>query len=586
MVNEIVHAYRTAYDAEMQASLGRTEAAFFGLSRPTKLALRKDFDRAKAAAIARLDRNVFLQPNANDKLNQFKDNTLGDKIPYRAASCVTHERAAHGASSARADIGRMSAFHYLTAKKKVDLLKVCVEEDGAAAIRSNGFGVQRRPRDSFQFGPSAPSPHILLSESLDHLRYRHLSLDNHISKMRFQNKQEVFDEIFRKARKLGVILSGVQQYKGFVIAELAESKLQYPFMETATQKEYHLYAGLKMSQLHCQVDDHEGPAPTNEDFWNAAYEYDPQANSTPANRDLIRILNSRLLGPVTIGKLWGKTTLRLSPTLGSLPAQELDFEPAHKITFAHGVAIVYPDGYPTKDMLRLQPLPPPLASPSSPLQKLPVIKPSEDGALRRLTSLGWVLMKSHGRWRKTGHVLVMDMDDREVRHRQPWLVLAYQWPTDFGEETQEGSSIVTADESVARNNELQPGVFPGDNNRTPICSIRPLQTGHPTIPVLKQLGPNFSFAPRRVGGPRPVQIKSLGPDIPRVMDWYWDDTRKLEICYNQNGEEVMWYAPLKREYGYPGFSRTSIVGEQAMFGEVIADGRARGPSRETSRAGF
>ncbi len=50
-----------------------------------------------------------------------------------AASRVTHELLTHGASSAQADIERVSAFHYLTAKKKVDLLKVCVEEDGAAA---------------------------------------------------------------------------------------------------------------------------------------------------------------------------------------------------------------------------------------------------------------------------------------------------------------------------------------------------------------------------------------------------------------------------------------------------------------------
>ncbi len=90
--------------------------------------------------------------------------------------------------------------------------------------------------------------------------------------MSSQNKEEVFDEIFLKARKLGVIRKGVQEYKGFVIAELAESKLHYPFMETATEKEYHLYAGIKMSELHCQVDDQEGPAPTSEDFWNAAYD--------------------------------------------------------------------------------------------------------------------------------------------------------------------------------------------------------------------------------------------------------------------------------------------------------------------------
>lgn len=31
-------------------------------------------------------------------------------------------------------------------------------------------------------------------------------------------------------------------------------------------------------------------------------------------------------------------------------------------------------------------------------------------------------------WYKTGHVLVIDMEDG--RNRQPWFVLASEWPTD------------------------------------------------------------------------------------------------------------------------------------------------------------
>lgn len=58
---------------------------------------------------------------------------LAARLSDPAASRVTHELLAHGASSAQADIDRVSAFHYLVAKKKVDLLKVCVEEDAAAA---------------------------------------------------------------------------------------------------------------------------------------------------------------------------------------------------------------------------------------------------------------------------------------------------------------------------------------------------------------------------------------------------------------------------------------------------------------------
>lgn len=197
-------------------------------------------------------------------------------------------------------------------------------------------------------------------------------------------------------------------------------------------------------------------------------------------------------------------------------------------------------------------------------------------------------MESNGRWRKTGHVLVMDMDDRDVRHRQPWLVLACKWPADYGDETPDDSSTVTAEELLARNNRSEPGVFPGDNNRTPICCIEPLETG-PTstdIPVLKQLGPDFCFAPRRDGGPRPVQVKGLGQDIPRVTNWYWDDARKLEVCYQEDGSECMWYDASEEEYGYPGFERTSILGAQAIFGEVVADGRAEGSRPSSCVVGF
>ncbi|KAL8950980.1 MAG: hypothetical protein Q9222_003014 [Ikaeria aurantiellina] len=46
---------------------------------------------------------------------------------------VTNDLLAHGASSAQADVGRTSSFHYLVAKRKVQLLKSCIENDGATA---------------------------------------------------------------------------------------------------------------------------------------------------------------------------------------------------------------------------------------------------------------------------------------------------------------------------------------------------------------------------------------------------------------------------------------------------------------------
>lgn len=128
---------------------------------------------------------------------------------------------------------------------------------------------------------------------------------------KYQNEEEVFDEIHRNARRLGVYGRGLQGYKDFVDGVLAQSKLDYPFMRDVTFKKFALHRGAKMSAQYGQVD--QGPAPTSQDFWNAAYTYDPHVYSTPANRELVKILKSNRLGPVTIGKLWGQTTLRLLP---------------------------------------------------------------------------------------------------------------------------------------------------------------------------------------------------------------------------------------------------------------------------------
>ncbi|KAL9594575.1 MAG: hypothetical protein Q9219_006959 [cf. Caloplaca sp. 3 TL-2023] len=58
---------------------------------------------------------------------------LAARLVNASSARVTHDLLAHGASSAQADIHRVSSFHYLAAKKKVELLKVCINEDGAVA---------------------------------------------------------------------------------------------------------------------------------------------------------------------------------------------------------------------------------------------------------------------------------------------------------------------------------------------------------------------------------------------------------------------------------------------------------------------
>lgn len=179
-----------------------------------------------------------------------------------------------------------------------------------------------------------------------------------------------------------------------------------------------------------------------------------------------------------------------------------------------------------------------------------------------------------GEWRKTGHVLVMDMDDRSIRHRHPWLVLASQWPAEDCEDTEDDSGFHYVSEVVYRNAEAAAGVFPGDRNRTPICSIQPhLPEGasRSDLPVLKQLGEDFNFAPYRYVSAYPVKDKGKGPDIAFVMDWYWDPVNEKEICYYQDGTIYMCYDPSKKEYSYPCFASlaASFIGQQSIFGEIL-----------------
>ncbi|KAL8731242.1 MAG: hypothetical protein Q9181_004356 [Wetmoreana brouardii] len=58
---------------------------------------------------------------------------LAARLSYLDSLEITRELLAHGASSAQADVEKISALHYLVAKKKVDLLKACISDDGAAA---------------------------------------------------------------------------------------------------------------------------------------------------------------------------------------------------------------------------------------------------------------------------------------------------------------------------------------------------------------------------------------------------------------------------------------------------------------------
>lgn len=395
---------------------------------------------------------------------------------------------------------------------------------------------------------------------------------------KFTTAEEVFDAIRENACSLGVIDGDFDKYLSWLDAALAYFTKTYPsIMKGKTRMDYIMHHQSRRYEKFKAAN--AGPAPTSQQFWKAAWDYDPLGTNTAGPSMLQRIINSNRLGPITIGNVYGVRTLRLLPAIGTLPAQKLPFTPPFAFAATDSCAISYPDGHPSEQMIS-----PTTVSASRPTAPR-MTKPSNDNILRRIAALGWVAMQdSDGKWRRTGHVLVIDMDDRTIRSRQPWLVLASEWPTD-GEQTPEDDFTIRAEEIVDRGDNSQPGVFPGDRNRTPICCVKPMA---PTTGlVLQQLGIGFNFKPVRVSGNHHAVIKDLGPAIPRVMNWYWDPQAEQEVCYNNDGTEYMRYDRKGKGYLYPRFSNKSVVGQQSMFGELVgspAPPNRRG--REHSTKGF
>ena len=268
--------------------------------------------------------------------------------------------------------------------------------------------------------------------------------------------------------------------------------------------------------------------------------------------------------PIPLGTLKGGAVLSLQAAFNTLPEIDHDFTPPCPYAPTDSVAIKYPDGHPSAETS-------PLSFSSLSLKTAPpktlAIKVGEDDKLRRVCALGWVARKDGNQWRRTGHVLVMDMDDREIRHRQPWFILATSWPG-YHDGTIDGDFYDYAAKSVLRNDDQAAGVLPGGKNRTPICMISPLDPKKSKKPVLKQFGEDFEFEVVRFGGPRNVVPSRFGPALVEVMTWYWDPNLKQEVCYMRKGQEYMRFDRAKQEYSFPNFSDALVQGQEGLFGTI------------------
>ena len=305
--------------------------------------------------------------------------------------------------------------------------------------------------------------------------------------------------------------------------------------------------------------------PTDTDFWNAAYDFDPLGPNAPYPSVLGDMIRSGRLEPIILGTLKTKnnfTKLKLIPAIGALPATPIpNFTETLDFAVTDASAIIYPDGHPSAETT-------PLKFSANPKTSLE-IQDSEDDKLRRIAAIGWVIQQnSQGAWRKTGHVLVIDMGEKSARDRQPWFVLASEWPTDDQDEAPDRTFTIKAGDKVASGDPAVPGILPGEYNRTPLGLVKPLKGPNMSRPVLKQFGKNFVFEIVRLGGHRAHKASRYGPALVKIREWYWDPKNNEEVCYTDGGLEYMRYKQEIKVYSFPDIFKMNFDGEQGLFGEL------------------
>lgn len=367
-----------------------------------------------------------------------------------------------------------------------------------------------------------------------------------------KSTHELFETIAEAARTSRAAYSGTIVYGNFVGQELAKVQKDFP---KVTPKDYFLHQIVQNNKKQ-QALVQNTLKPTASQLWDAAYSYnllgnDGETGSAGTVTKLQTLLNYPEWEAVPLGKLWGHAQLALIPGKGALPATEEDNVTKGRYRYAatDSGAIYYADGHPSE-------FDPSFTETQSYSRR----------RLRRFVSLGWVIhIRSDGSWYKTGHALVIDMENG--RGHQPWFVLASHWPVN--DETPDGSFVVHADRRVARNDSTQHGVLPGGRNRTPVAMV---ESSDKKSPVLKQFGPNFEFSVARFGGDRAYdRVVNYGPDLAYVMEWYWDPLRKQEVCFDKDGEEYMRYDRGTKEIFYPNLKKMwmTVAGEVGMFGTLI-----------------
>ncbi|KAL9036611.1 MAG: hypothetical protein Q9180_004206 [Flavoplaca navasiana] len=260
-------------------------------------------------------------------------------------------------------------------------------------------------------------------------------------------------------------------------------------------------------------------------LWHSL-QYNPLTDSNDANAMSNFLANTYFPTIIELGKLDGKIPLRFAPGTHSFEDDTIICPPAHERVSTGMLAVGYhhhPSTGPTQT-----------AS-------------GDDGKLRRFKEVGSILAEDLHGWNRTGHVLVIDMD--EGRNRHPWIILASAWQV----EDEYSSETVRAPKNVGRNNTRTSGIFLGHSNRTTIGRLTAISSKPNPTPLLLQFGPSFNFRLDEFGY-RYQKGMSFGPQLAHVMPWVkqlgWRDWR--QVCYvdNDGKQEYMRYEAKEQRY-YP-----------------------------------
>ena len=202
-------------------------------------------------------------------------------------------------------------------------------------------------------------------------------------------------------------------------------------------------------------------------LWKAIRAYDLR-REPPDPRNLLDMLtNPPFPEPVRLGTLHDHP-LAFIPNPSALPPTNTPANANTGFSYVLGGkngVIIYDAGYLVVDQIGIP---------------IPIKK---DGPLRRFCCLEWIVISHPPRgycsrpdkylwWHRTGHVLVVDLD--EGRERQPWIVLAAEWPVEKGEAHKYYRGYKhQAERIVPRDAEWVKDILPGGKERVTVAKLVP-----------------------------------------------------------------------------------------------------------------